>query len=258
MYRGAFKNLIRIIGDKLMKKVSPLDVEAFKINRAKEIAPVSVNVELRSLRAAFREAKRLRLIDESPFEGMKQLRVPHKEGKCLTETEFWKLIEIMDPEFRNLIKFALYTVTRLGEIVSLRWDDVDLAARKIHIRSKADFRVKGGKPRSVPLHPWVSAFLESRKRQGEYVFTKSNGWPLQGPTVSRKLKRYLRKAGLDEGLHFHSLRHTGISWLQNRGVSPQFVQRIAGHSSLNVTQIYTHVHDESLFSAINAFGQPKI
>ncbi|MFI5252199.1 MAG: tyrosine-type recombinase/integrase [Bacteroidota bacterium] len=47
-------------------------------------------------------------------------------------------------------------------------------------------------------------------------------------TISHKFKKYVRSAHLDDGIHFHSLRHTGISWLMNKGVSPVFVQKLAG------------------------------
>lgn len=72
---------------------------------------------------------------------------------------------------------------------------------------------------------------------------------LDGKSISRRFKRCVRKARLDDRIHFHSLRHTGISWLINRGVAPQFVERIAGHSSLAVTSIYSHVENDNLLRA---------
>jgi site-specific recombinase XerD len=65
-----------------------------------------------------------------------------------------------------------------------------------------------------------------------------------------------RAAGLIGGVHFHCLRHTGISWLINKGVPPQFVRRIAGHSSLNVTRIYTYLEGRNLIAAVYAFDLP--
>ncbi len=144
---------------------------------------------------------------------------------------------------------------RLGEITNLQWVDVDLVRREIHLRSNGEFRVKGGKPRTIPMNDWVYHFLASKARRSEHVFSKRNGCPLNGPAVSRRFKSYVRRAGLSERIHFHSLRHTGISWLINKGVPLPFVQRIAGHSSLTVTEIYTHLEDKSLISAINSFGE---
>ncbi len=72
--------------------------------------------------------------------------------------------------------------------------------------------------------------------------------------MSHRFKRYIRKAGLNDAVHFHSLRHSGISLLINRGVPTQFVRRIAGHSSPIVTdKVYTYLEDKTLFTAVNAF-----
>ncbi len=255
LYAQSFKNFLRLCGDKPIRKIVPLDVEAFKRNRSEEVSPVSVNIELRTLRAAFHEAKRLKLIEENPFDGVKEVRVPWKEARYLSENEFRLLLTTMnDGDFKNLLTFAVFTMMRLGEIVNVRWYNVDFTRKEIHVRSNGDFRVKGGKPRSIPMNHWVYHFLASKVRRSEYVFSKRDGCPLKGGAVSRRFKRYVRKAGLDNGIHFHSLRHTGISWLINKGVPPAFVQRIAGHSSLTVTEGYTHLEDKNLITAINAFG----
>lgn len=253
MHAQAFKNLMRICNNRPIKKISPLHVDAFKLKRAQEVAPVSVNIEIRSLRAAFAEARRLKLIEENPFEGVKQVRVPYKEAKYPSEPEFSHLLDVVeDTGFRNLITFAVFTMMRLGEIVNLRWIDVDLQRRCIHVRSNEGFRVKGGKPRTVPMNTWICEFLGGA-RKGDRVFCNRSGRPLQGQAVSRRFKRYVRTANLDDAIHFHSLRHTGISWLINKGVAPQFVQHVAGDSSLAVTQIYSHVEDKNLIAAVDTF-----
>jgi len=255
MHGSALKNLIRLSGDRALRKVTSLHVEAFKQERAQEVSPVSVNIELRSLRAAFGEAQRLGLIGQNPFTGARQLRVPHVDGKYLSEHEFSFLLgRIQDPFFGDMITFAVFTMMRLGEIVNLRWADVDLDRKEIHVRSCGNFRVKGGRPRIVPMSKWVYMFLRNTSAKGEHVFQYTNGKPMTTRAVSRRFKKYVRIAGLDDGLHFHSLRHSGISWLMNKGIAPQFVQRIAGHSSLNVTRVYTHLEDKNLVSAVNAFG----
>ena len=113
--------------------------------------------------------------------------------------------------------------------------------------------MKGGKPRVIPMSPWVFQFLQNKPRASEHVFAKRNGLPYAGASISRRFKRYVRRAGLNELIHFHSIRHTGISWLINQGVPAPFVQKIAGPSSLAVTAGYTHVEDRNLISAVNAF-----
>ena len=256
MYASAFRNLIRILGDRPVKRIKPMDIERFKKIRSEEVSAVSTNIEIRTLRAAFNQGVRLKLLDDNPLDGVRQIRVPYKEAKFLTESEFWGLVEsIDDQQFKDLVTFAVFTMMRQGEILQLHRQDVDLARRVIHVRNSDTFRVKGGKPRIVPMNDWIFEFLRSRVGQeGEFVFAGAKGKPLDGHRISKKFKAYIRKSGLDDSLHFHSLRHTGISWLMNRGVAPQHVQHIAGHSSLQVTGIYTHMVDANLLAAVNAFG----
>jgi integrase len=255
MYAHAFKNFIRICGDRPIRKITPLHIEAFKQKRVQEVAPVSVNIEIRSLKAAFAEAHRLKLIGENPFIGTKQVRVPYKEGKSMSESELALLLSgIRDSDFKDLIRLAVFTMMRLGEIVNLRWSDVDLQRMEIRVRSNENFRVKGGKSRTVPMNNWVQRFLLAKTNREGYVFRGRKGQRLLCGSVSRKFKKCIRKCELDERIHFHSLRHTGVSLLINAGVAPQFVQQIAGHGSLSVTETYTHYDDKNLRAAVNAFS----
>jgi integrase len=248
----ALKNFIRICGDKSMRSVTPYDVEKYKMKRSSEVRPVTININLRSLRASFNDAKKLNFIDENPFQGMRLVRIPHQEAAYLSQGEFRKLIvAINDPNFRNLVIFAASTMMRRGELINLRWSDIDFERQIIHVRSREDFCVKGGKPRVVPMTAWVYSYLSDGLHTGDYVFLDIKDKPFHPSTITRKFKHYIRKANLNDKIHFHSLRHTGISLLINRGVAQVQVQRIAGHSSLLTTDIYTHVEVQTLCNAIN-------
>jgi integrase/recombinase XerD len=254
IYGLSFRNFVRLSGDKPMGRVSTLDAELFKQKRAEEVSAVTLNIELRTLKAGFNDAKRLKVIGENPFEGIKLARTPHKEGAYLGENDIRILLmAIDDPVFRDLIIFTVFTMTRRAEVVNLRWADVDFGRRAICVRDHGEFRVKGGKERLIPMCPTVFQILSRIPRGSDHVFTDRNGIPFNGDTLSRKFKRYIRKAELNDDVHFHSLRHSGISWLVGRGVPPAFVQRIAGHSSHLTTAIYTHYDDRNLSAAVNEF-----
>jgi integrase len=255
-YGECFKSFLAICGDKLLRFVGPMDIERYKQIRAKKVSPTTVNIDLRTVRAAFEEAMRLKLLPENPFDGVKFMRAPYEEAPHLFVAEFHHLIQSIDEaELRDIIIFAVQTMMRRGEIVNLRPDQLDFTRRVILIRSSGEFRVKGGKPRTIPMSLWVYDFLKSKRIHGEYVFAAVKGGPYSGNWLSCRFRRAVKKAGLPEGIHFHSLRHTGISWLINEGVAPQFVQKLAGHSSLAVTQKYAHVDDRNLVTAVGAFGR---
>ena len=69
--------------------------------------------------------------------------------------------------------------------------------------------------------------------------------------VSKRFKIHARRVGLREDLHFHSLRHTFATWLVQEGVSIYEVQKLLGHSSISVTQIYSHLAASELHGAVN-------
>ncbi len=259
IYERSFRKFLKSCGDKAIKLVVPADAERFKVVRSREISPVSVNIELKSLRAAFNESRRMQLTERNPFDGLKLVRVPYREAAHLTEDELSGLLcSINDKEFRHIIKFAVLTMMRRGEIVNLRWKDIDLARKQIHVRSTDTFIVKGGKPRAIPMSEWVSQFLKQRSQKEVFVFLSRDGKRLDGNALSRRFKRHVRRSGLNDAIHFHSLRHTGISLLINKGVPSNFVQQIAGHSSLRVTEVYTHYERKSLCDAMRAFDEPSL
>lgn len=256
MYRGAMDDFVRICGEKLLKSVTVLDVERFKQRRAEEVSAVSVNIQFRTLRAAFNEAKRLKLIEENPFSSCRQVRQADKEASYLSETEFRQLVaSIEDPEFAALVRFAVYTMMRLGELVNLKWSNIDLERREIHVRNdpSTGFRMKCGKPRLVPMKTQgVYDFLLLRRRLSVYVFHGPDGNRLNPTSVSHRFKSYCQKAGLSDGVHFHSLRHTGISWLVRAGVPVGFASKIAGHSrEFTTSMVYTHFESNTLLSAVD-------
>jgi site-specific recombinase XerD len=87
------------------------------------------------------------------------------------------------------------------------------------------------------------------------VNTDRNGLPVKPDRAMKRFKAMARKAGLDDRVHLHSLRHTTGAWLAMQGVPMRAIQSILGHSSINVTEQYSHFALETLNSAMEeAFG----
>jgi integrase len=252
LYQQAAKVFIRIIGNYPLSAYRVQQVEIFKAQRSKEVSSVKVNIDFRTLRALFETALRWNLIEKNPFRGIKQIRIPQQQPAYLTKGEFSQLMEVVDmPWFKNLIIFAVCTMMRAGEIVTLTWDSVDLGRRLIFVRNTDEFRTKTSKTRTVPMNEWVINLLLTRPTKNGRIFTFPNGEALSVPYVSHRFKKYVNKAGLPFKIHFHSLRHTGASWLVQDGVSIYAVQKILGHSSVVTTQIYSHMEVEGLFPSVN-------
>lgn len=123
----------------------------------------------------------------------------------------------------DVIRFAVATGLRPGELVALRSQDVHLGDRRLHVRYREDFTTKNSRERRAPLRPGELDVLRRMDAEREddldgLVFTDQRDLPIKPDRMTKAFKRLARKAGLDERIHFHSLRRTTGSWLAMKGV----------------------------------------
>jgi integrase len=116
--------------------ITPLHIERYKQERMKVVRPVTVNTDLRHLRTLFSQATAWEYIQESPFsrKRVKFLRIPHNRAPYFTPEDFAKLLEAIHlPWLRVLAILGFHTGMRSGEMLGLRWEDVDLETRRIYL-----------------------------------------------------------------------------------------------------------------------------
>ncbi len=110
---------------------------------------------------------------------------------------------------------------------------------------------KSKRERIVPVNDDVYDLLAKIDRNGSYVFSTSSGHRRREEFISKRFKKYIRKAGLDERFTFHSLRHTFASHLVQNGVSLYIVSKLLGHSNLKTTEVYAHLAPETFQGVVN-------
>lgn len=254
IYRGALTQCKRVWGNPLLSSLSPHHLDQFKTVRlSKNISPVTVNIELRTLKAAMNTAVRWKFLEVNPFAQIQSLRVPDAVPTYFSKQDFQRLLDaIADEWLKELVVFAVLTGMRRGELINLRWQDVDLQRKLIHIQSNPTFKTKQGKRRVVPMSEVVFNLLlpKAQRVRCEYIF-HIKGFKIYDDHASKALKMAVTAAGLNGKLHFHSLRHTFASWLVQDGVSLYEVQKLLGHSNIAVTQVYSHLQPEGLHSTVN-------
>jgi len=259
MYRTIFKTFTPFLRGAYVNEVTPEIIDSYKAKRLREISPVSVNVELRMLKAAFSTAKRWRMTEGNPFDGVTFARVPEQAPLALSTDDLQKLLAcIREGWFRDIVLFAVMTGMRRGEIMNLRWSDVDFERRVVNVETNATWKTKHGKRRAVPLNETAVLLLRSRVgiSPSEYVFTL-NDRKISESWVSHLFKRYVRAAHLSNPRYrFHSLRHTTATNLLRAGESIHIVQRILGHSSVKVTEGYSGLVGAELHEAVNKISLP--
>jgi integrase/recombinase XerC len=253
LYRRTLGQFRATVGDIWFDPSTPREADLYKASRVGDVSSATVNIELRTLRAAFYTALRWKLASENPFKNISLVPMPEQQPTYLSKDEFRKLLSVVSERWlRELFIIAVSTGLRRGELLNLTWNDIDFPRRLLYIHSRDDFRTKLGRRRSVPMGKAVFELLceRSRYRISEYAFS-ANGRTLDEHWITRKFKSYARKAGLNEKLHFHSLRHTFATWLVQEGVSIYEVQKLLGHSNISVTQVYSQLAASELHSAVN-------
>jgi len=261
IYLPAFKSFLAVCGDKALTAYNLRDVEAFKRTRLETCSPTTVNIAFRTLRAAFNCAIKWQLLSENPFAKSSTVRVPEQPPTYLTKQEFKRLFDsVEEPTLKDLFLFAVLTGMRQAEILNLRWGDIDLERKVIVVANSGRFLTKTGKSRAVPMSEAVYDLLWRRKVTASvspFVFHRK-GIQLLPNYVQYKFKKYIRGLGLNESIRFHSLRHSFATWLVQDGVSIYEVGKLLGHSSVKVTEVYSHLAPSELHSSVNKIRLPQL
>ena len=254
----AFRQFQEKVGDVPLHLVGVREIERFLSEKTSEASVWSARKYYISLASAFETARRWHLISQNPFRQVQKPKAPEIHPAYFKLHEFQKLLAFTPNEdFKILCVCAVSTGLRLGELSALRWKDVDLSRKGIIVQNSHEFITKSKENRVVPLNERPSKELAMRKEgsQFELVFHR-DGLKLEKDYVSKTFKKCVGDAELNAKLHFHSLRHTFASWLVQDGVSLYEVQKLLGHSSISVTQVYSHLQPEGLHSTVNRITIP--
>ncbi len=253
-------HLLPLLGKRRLSEISAEDVAKVKL-RLREHAPSTVNNTLTTLSALLKLALERGLIDRLPCT-IRMLPRPHEEAGFWDFDELDRLQEgasKVGPNAALIVALGALAGLRCGEIIALRWTDVDLARARLTVRQN-DFRghidtPKGGRPGTVDLCRRLADALaahQPRSRllaQDNRVLCRDDGRPLTERIVRRHVEAAERLAGLPpRGVH--CLRHTFGSHLAMRGASPKAIQELMRHADLSMTQRYTHLSPAARESAV--------
>jgi len=251
-----------VIGSMPMKAISPFHLERIKANiTGAGLKPRTAQYTLAIVRQVFNAARRAgAFTGESPIEKVKMpSAVGNARLRFLTPDEAGRLLDALaagrSRDTHDVSLLSLYTGLRSSECFKLRWADVDLEGRVLHVMD-----TKNKHPRSVPMPNNVVAMLTARRPNpcdlGSLVFPNANGDVTA--FVSNAFRRAVEHLGLNDGITdsrqkvvFHSLRHTCASWMVQRGVPLFTVGKILGHKTLTMTERYSHLAPDTLRAAID-------
>lgn len=200
------------------------------------------------------------LIDSNPCRSLPRSRSKANDtdpvSRALSDVQVARMLTLtaFHPFGQRALAGLVFTGLRLGELVGLRWEDVDTGQGLITVRrtfspnghGKLEVRAtKSGHIRSVPILNELLPWLELALQAGfDHVFTGVRGGPFDSGNLSRAVKWEKIRDGIatfadGRPLRFHDLRHTFLTRLARAGNSPQNIQRVAGHASISTTELYT-------------------
>jgi integrase len=245
-------------GEKMPSEILALDVDRLRITLAKTLAPQTVKHVLDLLTWIANYGAKKGICDGVKFH-IKKPTVNNTKTEYLTGEQIGKLLEAIDndPNYQvgNLMKLALFTGMRKGELLNLQWKDLDFDRGFITIRDP-----KGGKDQIIPMNENARQLLEAHPREARlgtksaYVFPGRYGQ--RRASIDVAARKIIKAAGLPEGFRpLHGLRHSFASMLASSGEVDMYVlQRLMTHKDPRMTQRYAHLRDETLKKASQVAG----
>lgn len=232
------------------------DVQKYITHRSGEVAPASVTKELNVLKHLLGLAVEWELIPTNVAHGVKPPRVPAGRVRYLQPTELKAVLEACPLWLRPIAGLAAATGMRRGEILGLRFMDVDISGGRIMLP-----QTKNGDGRIVYLNDLAKTALASVSRDGarstDPVFIGDSVTP---ENVSLAFLRACREVKILD-FRFHDLRHTAASWMRMKGADIHTVALVLGHKDLRMAARYQHLSPAFLSDAVKlldgAYGETK-
>jgi integrase len=255
------------LGEILLRDLKPHYVQSlYKKKLADGISPRTTRIIHSVLHRALNHALKLELVVRNVSDAATLPKVPRKEMKTLDDYQVRQLLQVSKgTRMRVLFRIAVTTGLRQGEILGLKWSDLDWQTGRLQIQRQVQRRKGKGlvfcEPKSasgrraIVLGKETIVILREHKekqfkerimagdkwQENDLIFPTPIGTPQDCANVLKAFKSCLREAGLPD-LRFHDLRHTAATLMFQQGINPKVVQERLGHSDISLTlNTYSHV-----------------
>ena len=228
-----------------LAEMSAAPFAAYRDRRARTVSGSTIRRELGILQHAFDIARREWAIPltTNPIKDVKNPSPGRPRTRRLQEGEFERLVAACE-ECRNdliepFIRFAVETGMRRGEITRVRWEQIDLDRRTLHIPE-----TKNGHPRTIPLTRGAVGTLRALD-----TLKSKRAFPLSDNAFKCAWRRLQARSGVRD-FHFHDFRHEAISRFFEMGLSVPEVALISGHRDYRMLARYTHLRAEDVVAKL--------
>jgi site-specific recombinase XerD len=252
--KTSFNSLIKYAGNVAIIKIDSRLIDKFvtyTFNRSKSAAALY----FRTLKAAFSKAVIWGYVSSNQFTKVKLPKFQRPKPAFIKADQLREILVFIPEHLKDIYLFLFLTGLRLGELVSLQWENVNIKDRTLEIGDE-NFTTKSKQIRVIPICETAADILSKKipkiyRKDGNYVFPKDSGYHYSVNYLSKKFKAAVRKAGLSEKIRAHSLRHSFASSLVLSGVSIYEIKELLGHRDISTTLIYSHLQISTLKAAVN-------
>jgi len=244
------KYLKRYFLGKYLYEITPLDVEKLKAKELGEgLSPATVNRRLACLKSLFNRAIEWGKAKQNPVCKIKLFKENNQRLRYLEEEEIVRLLAACPEHLKPVIKVALNTGMRRGEILNLKWRDIDIKRDIIYLLD-----TKNKEQRDVPMNNEVKKVFMGILRHSDspYIFYNTDNKRYRD--VRNAFAKALKCAKITN-FRFHDLRHTFGSHMVMSGVDLNTVRELMGHKSIQMTLRYAHLSPKYKKRAVDILGR---
>jgi len=257
LYERSIKPLIAFLGDPPVEVVTTGDLRRYLACLGERVKPTTVGIRWRSIRAYFNWLYEEGWLKESPTARIKPPKTPKEFPNVLTPTEVRALVQTAKRRARGspwegyrdycLVMVLLDTGIRRGEAQGLAVHDLSLQHQALTVTGKTGERtVFYGRRTARVLREWLGR--RTLRLPGDALFCRRDGYPLEAAYVSKIVAKLAKAAGLRR-IGCHTLRHTFATTFITQGGDVFALQRLLGHSSIEVTRVYVDLGHSELREA---------
>lgn len=214
-----------------------------------DLANATINRVTATLSAVLSLAVRWRIISANPLLGMKKLQEKQITEGTMTLSEAKSFLQTakkdINPIAGDALRVLLLTGLRLTEVTHAKWNNFDAVNKILYLPE-----TKSGKSRYVDLNEYAVAIIESQVRISEYIFYgKDKRKPINN--LKKAMSRILKSAYITKHVRIHDLRHTFATLAINNGESLEVIQKMLGHSTMQMTTRYAKVSSTTIRKSSN-------
>jgi integrase len=242
--------LVSVFGTLPLRRFAPILLEQYQTERLQRgNKPGTINRHIATLKHMFTKAVEWEMVEEEALKRIRKVKLLEENNRrlrYLSKEDCQSLLDSCGSHLRPIVITALNTGMRKGEILNLKWENVDLKHGFILLEI-----TKNGERREIPINETLKATLQglARRLDVPYVFyDPNNGKPYQD--IKRSFQTALRRAKIQD-FRFHDLRHTFASHLVMAGIDLTAVRELLGHKSLTMTLRYAHLAPTHKVNAVN-------